>query len=105
MWAWIGGGGLGAVGAIVALWALWSREKAKRERDKARASLTLMTKNLAVIASELDMAIAMSVKTDNVINYLKGEIDGLEKDLDACSKPGDVRDRVRRMLQVAKDHS
>lgn len=102
MWAWIAGGGIGAAGAIVALWALWSRERANRRADATAAKLAATAKNLETIAAELDAAYAAAARQEDAFALLKGEIDGLEKELDQCVVPGSVRSRIRRMLSEAK---
>lgn len=83
----------------MALWALWSRERTRRALAVAEAALAKTKRDLATVAGELDQAFAAAARSDSTITYLKGEIDALEKNLDTCSGPGDVRDRIRRMLQ------
>lgn len=101
-WLSIGAGGIGAAGLLVALWALWSREKEKRRADNLAASLKACNRTLEQVSGELALTRAEVKRHDETIRFLKGEIDGLERDMDSCSDPGDVRERARLLLARAK---
>jgi peptidoglycan hydrolase CwlO-like protein len=75
------------------------------QRDAATAKLSEQVTETTDVKNALVDWQDQAHKLEAVITKLKGEIDGLEKDLLTCSDPSAVRTRLRSLLSSGSDSS
>lgn len=95
MWPWLASAGVGLVGLLLWLW-----EKAAHADSQKDLALTkAQNKDLS---RQLHEAWDMGERKDKVITLLRGDLHGLNEELEKCAVPGAVRERLNKLLTKSR---